>query len=65
MIGAAMADETFELQCPHCGEWLEIEVEPELVGTRVEECVFCDERCQLVVTRDEWGDPDVRIEKVP
>jgi hypothetical protein len=62
MIATGM-DETIELQCPHCGEWLELTVTPDLAGTIVADCLYCAARLELVVTRDEWGDADVRIEK--
>lgn len=35
-----MADE-FSVQCPYCGEWVEITVERDVRGTFVQDCEVC------------------------
>jgi hypothetical protein len=32
---------TFEVRCPYCGEWSEIVIEPDVMGTLVQDCEIC------------------------
>jgi hypothetical protein len=57
-----MIDE-IEIQCPYCGERVTITVEPDTWGTLVQDCEVCCNPWELTVTRDRYGDPDVRVEK--
>ena len=57
-------NEWVRVRCPYCGEELELTIEPDLLGKLVQDCEVCCQPCELVVTRDEWGDPEVAIERL-
>ena len=57
-----MSDRT-ELQCPYCGELLELEIEEDLLGRLIQDCEVCCNPIQLDIRRDEWGDPEVSVER--
>jgi len=52
-----------EIQCPYCGEVLELQVEEDLRGKLIQDCEVCCNPIQLEIRRDEWGDPEVRVER--
>ncbi len=55
--------EYFEVLCPWCGEQLELDLQPEDLGTLVQDCDVCCNPCEVTVRRDEWGDAQVTIER--
>ena len=56
-------NDTIEVQCPYCGERVEISVEPDVYGAMVQDCEVCCNPWQLTITRDRDGEVDVRVEK--
>jgi hypothetical protein len=52
-----------EVQCPYCGERVEIVIEADVWGSLVQDCEVCCNPWQLTVTRDRYGDVEVRIER--
>ena len=52
-----------EIQCPYCGELLELRVEEDLRGKLIQDCDVCCNPIQLEIRRDEWSDPEVRVER--
>lgn len=52
-----------EIQCPFCGEVLELHVEEDLRGRLIQDCEICCNPIQLDIRRDEWGDPVVAVER--
>lgn len=56
--------DTVEIQCPYCGERVEITIEPDVHGSLVQDCEVCCSPMQLTIRRDRDGDPDVRVERV-
>jgi hypothetical protein len=44
---------TFIVSCPYCGETLEIYLEPELMGTLVQDCEVCCRPWQVRVYYDD------------
>jgi Cysteine-rich CPXCG len=52
-----------QVTCPYCGEAIELLLDPLEKGSFVEDCSVCCNPCQVTVARDEWGDPDVSIER--
>lgn len=52
-----------EIQCAYCGEILEISIEPDVYGTLVQDCEVCCNPWQVTITRDRYGDPEVRVER--
>jgi prolyl-tRNA synthetase len=55
--------DTIEVQCPYCGERVELTLEPDVWGTMVQDCEVCCNPWQVTVKRDHYGDPEVRVEK--
>jgi len=53
-----------EVQCPYCGEQVEIAIEPDIWGSMVRDCEVCCQPWQLTITRDRDGDPDVKVERL-
>lgn len=56
--------DTLEVQCPYCGEMVEISIEGDVYGTLVQDCEVCCNPWQLTVSRDRYGDPDVRVDRL-
>ena len=52
-----------EIQCPFCGEILELALEADLSGRLVQDCEVCCNPIQLDIRRDAWGDAEVRVER--
>jgi hypothetical protein len=52
-----MADDeletTFSVMCPYCGEMVEIYLEPDLMGTLVQDCEVCCRPWQVRVGYDD------------
>lgn len=46
---------TSEVQCPYCGEYVAIEVDPASAGTMVQDCEVCCQPWHLEVSRDPDG----------
>ena len=50
--------------CPFCGEPTEVSVDDEAgKQTFIQDCDVCCNPIQLEIRRDEWGDPEVRVER--
>ena len=43
---------TFTVTCPYCGETMEIYLEPEIIGTLVQDCEVCCRPWQVRVSHD-------------
>ena len=46
------SSEEFLVTCPYCGEEVEIYLEPEILGTLVQDCEVCCKPWQLRVSSD-------------
>lgn len=57
-------EDVIEVQCPWCGEWTEILVPFDQWGEMIQDCEVCCRPWRLEVTRDDWGDPDVRVDRL-
>ena len=55
--------EYLEVACPHCGELVELDLAPDTLGKLIQDCDVCCRPCEITVTRDEWGDPEVSVER--
>lgn len=55
-------DDQFFVTCPHCGEQVEIYLEPDIKGTFVQDCEVCCNpwRVRVVGSRD---DRDVEVRR--
>ena len=45
-------DTNFEVTCPYCGEHMEIYLEPDVIGTLVQDCEVCCNPWSLRIVRD-------------
>ena len=57
-------DETAEIECPHCGESIDVEVDPS-AGSRqifIEDCWVCCRPIQFEVAFDGEGHADLRAQ---
>ena len=45
-------DTNFDVTCPYCGEQMEIYLEPDVIGTLVQDCEVCCRPWQVHVYRD-------------
>lgn len=64
MSGDGYWNDRIEVQCPWCCERVEISIEPDTRGTLVQDCEVCCNPWQVTVTRDRYGDTDVRVERL-
>jgi len=64
MSGDGYWNETIEVQCPWCCERVEISIEPDNLGTMVQDCEVCCNPWQLTIRRDRDGDADVQVERL-
>jgi Cysteine-rich CPXCG len=48
-------NDTIEVQCPYCGERVEISLEPDVWGTMVQDCEVCCNPWLVRVTRASDG----------
>ena len=53
-----------EVQCPYCFERIDFIVEADAWGEMVVDCEVCCNPWQVTVTRDDRGDPDVKIDRL-
>jgi len=44
---------TFTVSCPYCGEFVELYVEPDVLGTLVQDCEVCCRPWQVRVDYDD------------
>ena len=49
---AADVEETANVRCPYCREWVELYVDPETTGVMVEDCAVCCRPWNVMVERD-------------
>ena len=47
--------ESVVVQCPWCGEAIEVWVEPDSDGTTIQDCDVCCRPCELVIRTAEGG----------
>jgi hypothetical protein len=59
-----MDDEPLRAQCPYCGEWQELVLDPDSTGTMVQDCEVCCEPWAMTVTRSRSGAVTVRLERM-
>jgi hypothetical protein len=55
--------ESVVVQCPWCGEPIEVWVEPDADGTQVQDCDVCCRPCELVIRTDAEGGASVAIRR--
>lgn len=55
--------ESVVVQCPWCGEPIEVWVEPDADGTQVQDCDVCCRPCELVIRTDPRGSATVAVRR--
>lgn len=63
MASMDSAGDWVQVRCPYCGQVLELLIDPLERGRLIEDCTVCCNPCQITIERDEWGDPQVTIER--
>jgi hypothetical protein len=53
----------FQIQCPYCGEDVDIFVEPDVQGTLVQDCEVCCNPWQVTVWWDDDGERSVEVRR--
>lgn len=56
-------DDQAEVQCPYCREWLSLYVDPDQVGSFVQDCDVCCRPWQVHVDRDEDGELILHVDR--
>lgn len=59
-----MSEDLVTVQCPYCGEWVEIYVDPDTSGSMVQDCEVCCNPWQLTVRRSASGEPTVAVDRM-
>ena len=57
-------DAPLDVQCPYCGEWQELSLDPDSEGEMVQDCEVCCEPWQMTVRRTPTGARTVRLERM-
>lgn len=52
------------VQCPYCGEWVEIDIDPDSSGEMVQDCEVCCNPWQVTIRRTGRGEPQVTVERL-
>ncbi|MBA2662810.1 MAG: CPXCG motif-containing cysteine-rich protein [Bradymonadaceae bacterium] len=55
--------DTFEIQCPYCFEFVEIYLEADVAGELVQDCEVCCRPWLLRVRRSAGGDTDISVSR--
>ncbi len=56
--------EAITVQCPYCGEWFEIGVDPSVAEQRyIEDCVVCCRPIDFTVTIGDGSSPSVEAKR--
>lgn len=56
-------DDSVQVQCPYCFQFVEIYVDPAVRGEMVQDCEVCCNPWQVMVRRRRDGSPVVSVER--
>jgi hypothetical protein len=59
-----MDSELVRAQCPYCGSWQEIVLDPGSIGKMIQDCEVCCEPWEMTVVRSRSGGFAVRLERM-
>ena len=59
-----MDDEIHRAQCPYCGAWQELILDPESEGTMVQDCEVCCEPWEMTVKKTRSGTLSVTLARM-
>ena len=51
------------VQCPYCFEFVDLELEADVLGSMVQDCDVCCRPWAVHVERDEEGSPSVMVDR--
>ena len=57
-------DDEVTVQCPSCGEWVSIYIDPDSSGSMVQDCEVCCAPWHLNVRRGPSGKPTATVERI-
>lgn len=53
--------EAFEVQCPYCGELVEVGFESDVEGEMVHDCEVCCRPWRVILRRDRSGEVELQV----
>ena len=56
-----MDEDLIQAQCPYCGSWQALVLDPGSAGQMVEDCEVCCKPWEMTVVRSRSGAPTVRL----
>ena len=56
-----MDEDLIQAQCPYCGSWQELVLDPGTYGKMVQDCELCCQPWDMAVTRSRSGAVTVRL----
>jgi len=59
-----MDEDVVRAQCPYCGIWQELALDPGSFGRMIQDCEVCCEPWDMTVTRSRTGAVTVRLERM-
>ncbi len=59
-----MKDDLVQAQCPYCGEWQDLILDPGSTGHMVQDCEVCCEPWEMTVVRNRSGAVSVHLERM-
>ena len=59
-----MDENLIQVQCPYCGEWQEVVLDPESSGHMVQDCEVCCEPWDMTVTKSRSGALSVSLSRM-
>jgi hypothetical protein len=59
-----MDEDVVRAQCPYCGTWQELALDPGSFGKMIQDCEVCCEPWDMTVTRSRSGSLTVRLERM-
>ena len=54
-------DEQFEVECPYCGETVEVYIEADVTGSFIQDCEVCCNPWRIVIIHGDAGDRSLRV----
>lgn len=59
-----MNDDLIQAQCPYCGSWQELILDPGSFGRMVQDCEVCCEPWDMTVVRSPFGRVSVQLARM-
>ncbi len=59
-----MDDELIQVECPYCGSWQDLVLDPGSAGQMVQDCEVCCQPWEMTVVRGRSGGVTVRLTRM-